>query len=160
MGITIMTKWFWAVCIAATLLNAGIFRFRARRHIRGNPALADGYATLIRGFVLWGNIPWVVMGVGCLLGGVPSIDHFLRPREGNPFVLAFFASVFLVWVLGTYWLLFRGGAEMLVEHPGLLNMDFRSPLMVKLFWLLCLAGGIVAVTVMFATEVPWPSQKE
>lgn len=151
-----VSKWFWALCIAGTFVNAGIFRFRAQRHIRENPDLADGYTTLIRGLVIWGNIPWIVMGIGCLFGGVPSALHFFRPRDGDPFVLAFFASAFLIWIMGTYWMLFRGGAEMLVKHPGLLNADFKNPLMLKLLWLLCLAGGVLGVTMMFITDIPLP----
>ncbi len=155
---TIMTKWFWAVCIAVTFANAGVFRFRAQRHIRENPDLADGYAKIIKGFVIWGNIPWIVMGIGCLFGGVPSVFHFFRPRDGNPFVLAFFASVFIIWGLTTFWLLFRGGAEILVKHPGLFNKDFKSPRMLKLLWFLCLAGGIAAVAIMFIQDIPLPKQ--
>ncbi len=152
--LTIITKWFWAVGIAVTFLNAGIFRFRAREHISASPELAEGYATLIRGFVIWGNIPWAVMGIGCVLGGVTSVFDFFRPRDGNPFVLAFFASVFLIWILGTFWLHFWGGAEMLIKHPGLFNVDFKSPLMLKLFWFLCLAGGIFGVIMMFTLDIP------
>ena len=151
---TIMTKWFWAAFILVTFLNAGIFRYRARTYITAAPELAEGYATLIRGFVIWGNIPWVVMGIGCVLGGVPSVFHFFRPRDGNPFVLAFFASVFLIWILGTFWLLFRGGAEMLVKHSGLFNVNVTSPHMLKLCWFLCLAGGIFGVIMMFTRDIP------
>jgi hypothetical protein len=155
---TFVTKWFWAVFIVVTLANAGFFRLRARRHIQENPDLADGYAKIFRGFVIWGNIPWIVMGVGCLFGGVQSVFELFRPRDGNPFVLAFFASVFLLWALGTFWLFFRGGAEMLVKHPGLLNVDFKSPLRLKLFWLLCLAGQILGVIMMFTWDIPVPPQ--
>lgn len=98
------------------------------------------------------------MGLGCLIGGVPSVDHFFRPRDGNPFVLAFFASVFLVWGLGTHWLFARGGAEMVVRHPGLLNFDPRSPALLRFLWCLSLAGGIVAAVAMFLVDVPLPAE--
>ncbi len=149
------SKWFWLVIIAATCLIAGIFRFKSQRHIRDNPELADGYAKIFRGIVIWGNIPWIVMGLGIIVGGVPSVRNYFRPRDGNPFVLAHFVSVFLIWTLGTYWLFFRGGAEMLVKHPGLFNVDIKSPLMLKLLWILCLACGIGAVIMLFFfTDVP------
>jgi hypothetical protein len=152
----ILAKWFWVVFILLTVVNAVLLRFRAQRHIRENPDLADGYTTLIRGFVFWGNIPWVVMGIGTVFGGVPSLFQFLRPRDGNPFVLAFFGSIFFLWIMGTFWLLFRGGAEMLVKHPGVFNVDFKSPLMLKLLWVLCLAGGIMGVIAAFTMDVPVP----
>jgi len=150
---TFMDKWFWVVFIAATYLNAGIFRLRAQSRIKMHPELAKGYDTLIRGFVTWAIIPWLVMGAGCVFGGVSSIDDFFRPRDGNPFVLAFLASIFFIWIAGTFWLFFRGGAEMIVKHPGLFSPpDFKSPFMVKAFWLICLAGGIFAVIMMFMED--------
>jgi hypothetical protein len=151
-----LTKWFWVVCIIVTFLNAAAYRFRARRQIQANPELEGGYRTLIRGFVLWGILPWVIMGVGTVFGGVPSVLYFFRPRDGNPFVLAFFASVFLEWILVTYWLLYRGGAQMLVTHPGLLNVNLKTPRSVVLCWFLSLACGIIAVILMFANQYPLP----
>jgi len=153
---SLLTKWFWAVCIIVTLLNASTFRSRASRQIQAHPELEEGYRTLLKGFVVWANLPWVVMGVGCVLGGVPSVLSFFRPRDGNPFVRAFFVTVFLEWGLGTYWLIYRGGAQMLVNHPGLLNLDLKTPRMVVLFWFLSLAGGILAVIMMFSRDIPLP----
>jgi hypothetical protein len=135
-----------------------MFRAKARQHIAENPELLDGYQAIIKGFVSWGNLPWVVMGVGCVFGGVHSVFDFFRPRDGNSFVLAFFASVFLIWVLGTYWLAFRGGAEMLVKHPGLLNVNLKSTRAVMIYWFLCLAGGVVGVVLMFLRVMPIPPQ--
>jgi hypothetical protein len=153
-----LTKWFWAVCIAVSFINARMFQARARRHALDNPQLSEGYRAIIKGFVMWGNLPWVVMGIGCVFGGVPSVFDFFRPRDGNPFVLAFFASVILVWVLGTYWLVFRGGAEMLVKHPGLFNVDLKNPKVVKLYWFLCLAGGVAGMILMFSGVIPLAPQ--
>jgi hypothetical protein len=153
----ILARWFWVVFILFTIVHAVLLRSRAQRHIRENPDLADGYTTLIRGFVFWCNIPWVVMGIGTLFGGVPTMFDFFRPREGNPFVLAFFGSLVFLWIMGTFWILFRGGAEMLVKHPGFFNVDFKSPLMLKLFWLLCLAAGIVGIITFFAMDAPMPT---
>jgi hypothetical protein len=152
----IAERWFWAIAIAMTFVNVLMIRFRAKRHIRENPDLATGYSTIIRGLAIWGNIPWIVMGIGCLFGDVPSVWHFLRPSDGNPFVLAFFVSVFVIWILGSIWLFFRNGAELLVRHPGVLNMDFKDPLMLKLMWCVCLAGGIAGVIMVFTQNIPLP----
>ena len=152
----IIGRWFWVACIVTTCANAAILRARAQRHIRENPTLTDGYRTMIRGFLLWANIPWIVMGAGIVLGGVPSILHFFRPQDCDPFVLAFFATVFAVWGIGTFWLLFRDGAELLVRHPGILNIDFKSPFMFKALWFLCLGGGFAGVVMMFTMDVPVP----
>ncbi|MGD9366823.1 MAG: hypothetical protein PVH87_14070 [Desulfobacteraceae bacterium] len=71
----------------------------------------------------WMNIPWIVMGFGCTVGGVPSVWHYFRPSDGNPFVLAWFGSVFFLWIAGTIWLFFQNGAETLAKHPG--AIEFR-----------------------------------
>ena len=152
----IMTQYFWAVAIVVTGINVAILKARSTRHIQANPELAAGYATLIRGYLIWMNIPWIVMGIGCTVGGVPTVLHFFRPQDGNPYVLAWFVSVFLLWIAGTYWLLFRGGAEMLVKHPGAFNTNISSPTAVKLLWFACLAGGVFGVIMMWTQNIQLP----
>lgn len=152
----IMSRYFWAVAIVVTGINVAIFKARSTRHIQENPELAEGYATLLRGYLIWLNIPWIVMGIGCTVGGIPTVWHYFRPQDGNPYVLAWFASVFMLWIAGTYWLLFRGGAEMLVKHPGAFNINTSNPTMVKLFWFLCLAGGVFGVIMMWTLDIPLP----
>jgi len=155
----LLMRYFWLVFILTTCLNALSLWWRARRHIAADPSLKAGYRKLFWGVLIIGNIPWLVMGFGCVVGGVPSIMHFFRPRDGNPFVIAFFASVFAMWILGTYWLFARGGAEMLLRHPGMLNVDLKSPTLVKLLWCLCLMSGIAGVIGMFVMDVPIPPLK-
>ena len=93
------------------------------------------------------------MGVGRVAGGVAPTAYF-RPRDGNPFVLAFFASVVLLWIAGVYWICFRGGAEMLVEHPGLLRNEVSTPTQLKVVAALCLAGGVAGLAVMLLAGGP------
>jgi hypothetical protein len=156
----ILFRHAWIFLIVGTTVNALYFWGRSRSHVSQDPSLEDGYRKLFWGILVWGNIPWVIMGLGCLVGGVPSAFHYFRPRDGNAFVLAFFASVVIIWFLGTYWLFVRGGAEMIVRHPGLLSgpfgRDITSPAMVKVYWCLCLAGGIWATISMFVLNFPLP----
>lgn len=152
----LISKWFWALCILVTFINGAIFNFRAKKHIKLNPKLEEGYKKIIKGFVIWGNIPWVVMGIGCTIGKVPTVWHYFNPKEGNPYILAFFASVFIVWILASYWMFFRDGAVELVNYPGIFNHDFKNPTMVKLVWLACLLGGIFGVFMMYTQNIPLP----
>ena len=156
-----VSHYFWLIAIITTGINWLIFRKRAQKYIKENPQLEEGYAALFRGYIVWMNIPWVVMGLGCTVGGVPTVWHYFRPRDGNPLVLAWFGSVFFLWVLGTFWLFFRDGAEKLAQHPGALvfrfglkSKDITNPVMIKSFWLLTLAGGIVGVVVMWIVDIP------
>jgi hypothetical protein len=159
-----ISRYFWLMAIGATAANWVIFRKSAQKHIAENPQLQEGYAALLRGYLVWMNIPWLVMGVGCTVGGVPSVWHYFRPSDGNPYVLAWFGSVFLLWLLGTFWLFFREGAEKLARHPGavkfasgLRSMDVTNPALIKAFWLMTLAGGVTGVAIMWLVDIPLPA---
>ena len=147
--ISSLTKHIWLIFIIAMGINAAIFRHSSKQHIKENPELAAGYSTIIRGFLFWGNIPWIVMGIGCTFGNIQSIFSFFKPSDGNPYVQAFFGSVFLIWILGTYWVFFRDGAEMLASHPGILRINVSNPLFIKIYWLVSVIGGIIAVFLIY-----------
>jgi hypothetical protein len=121
-----LEKWSWAIFILVTFLNAAIFSLGGRREIEMHPELREGYRSITRGFVTWGNLPWVVMGVGCVYGAVPSVFNFFRPCDGNPYVLAFFFSGFLLWALGTYWLLYLNGAQKLATIPDCSTLKSKA----------------------------------
>ena len=53
-----------------------------------------------------------------------------------------------LWILSVIWIFFLGGAEFLIEHPGVLNSNVRSPLMIKIWFALSLAGGILGLAFM------------
>ena len=154
----LISKYFWLMFIVVTFANAIIMKVRAKKLIKKNPDLKNGYDTIFKGIIVWGNIPWIVMGAGIIMGKVPSMFHFFNPQDGNPYVLAFFGSVVLIWLMGTYWLFLKNGAKMLVDHPGIFNYNFSSPTMVKLFWILCLLGGIVGIVMMFIMPIPIENQ--
>ncbi len=151
------SRYFWAAAIVMTAVNVAILKVRSTRYIQEDPERAEGYAVLFRGYLIWMSLPWVVMGIGCTFGGVRTVWRYLRPQDGDPYVLAWFASVFAVWIVVTCWLLFRGGAEMLIRHPGVLNVKTSNPTVVKLFWFVCLAGGVAGVIIMWTLNIPLPS---
>ena len=142
----------WIVFVLATCANAVYFRVRSREQ----PELADGYTALIRGWLLWGNLPWLVMAVGLETGHVPSFWYYLRPRDGSPYVLAWYGCVVALWLLGFYWIFLRGGAEMLAKHSRIFRGDLSNPAKVKLMYLLCVAGGVAGLTFLFVMDVPIP----
>lgn len=139
---------------AVTVVNAVIFRIRSRSYIREKPELAAGYRQLFNGYLFWGNLPWLVMGIGIELGGVYSVFSYFRPRAENPFVLAWFGVVIALWILGFYWLFARHGAEFLAEHPGLFRGIPQSPAMIRCFYCLMVAMGVGALIFMFVADIP------
>ena len=140
----------WILLVLVTSANGLIWWIRSKKFVRARPELLPGYRKLVRGWLVWANLPWLVMGVGSTVGGIPSGLHIFRPLDADPFVLAWWASVVLIWIMGTFWL-FTGGAEELSEHPGLLNPMFGGnspgPRMIKVMWCACLLGGVLG-TVM------------
>ncbi len=108
------------------------------------------------------GLPWVVMGVGILSGDVSTVFDYFRPKEGNIYVLAFFGVLFFEYTLGTLWLFARGGAEVLAKHPGFIQMrgtktkDITNPTQIKIFWLLCLIGGVAAFFMMWHSNIEIP----
>lgn len=149
-------KHFWVAFILSTVVNAAVWWVRGRPYREADPSLVEGYRSLVRGFLLWGNVPWIVMGLGILVGSVPSVIHYFNPRSLSPFVLAWFGSIFLVWVLGTHWLFARGGAERLLRHPGLIQPQPTNAAAIKTVWLLGLGGGVLGCAVMLAMDIRPP----
>jgi hypothetical protein len=146
----------WFFLELSTCVNAIYFGMRAREDAKVRPELAEGYAALIRGWLLWGSIPWLVMAVGLEFGRVPSIWHYFRPRDGNPYVLAWYVCVVFLWILGLSWVFLRGGAEMLAVHSRILRCGLSSPAKVKLVCSLSVAGGVAALILMMVMDIPLP----
>jgi hypothetical protein len=138
-----------------TCANGAIWWWRAQVNIRGNPELRQGYLKLIRGWLLFANLPWVVMGFGILFGGVPSTFHYFNPRNG-PMVVAWYATIVALWIASVYWIFFREGAQTLIEYSGLLSLPSRNPNTIKLIFLLCLAGGVLGLLAMLFGDIPVP----
>jgi hypothetical protein len=63
----------WILFIVVTIINASIGKSRSRRYIRERPELAPGYQKLFRGFLIWENPPWILMGFSIETGRVRSI---------------------------------------------------------------------------------------
>ena len=83
--------------------------------------------------------PWLVMGLGVWVGGVPTLWHFFNPRRGNPWVLAWWGVVIGINLLLFLWIFFRDGAEYMEAHPAF--QPRRSGLSIKLQAALYLQTG-------------------
>jgi hypothetical protein len=143
----------WLISIAVTCANGVSWWVRGKKEMAQHPELVAGYRSLIRGLVVYGNIPWVVMGIGILFGGVPSVFDYFNPRNG-PFVVAWYVSVVALWVATAYWIFLRGGAEAMIRHPGLLNLPAPQPSGIKALVALSLLGGVVGLTMMILGYFP------
>ena len=147
-------KYFWLLAIVCNVLNAVILRVRSKHYVQQRPELAGGYRKYFLGFLFWGSLPWIVMGVGIVFGGVPNVFSYFHPQDPNPFIRAWFGCIILMWLLGFYWIFARRGAEFLVEHPGLLSRNLDTPAKIKGFYCLTLVGGAVGLYFMFTNQIP------
>jgi hypothetical protein len=145
----VIDRVFWLIAIAVTCANAYILYSRSKAEVARNPELKTGYDSLLKGFLISMNIPWLVMGVGMLIGGVQSVFDYSNPRAGNPYVIAFHSAIFILWALCVFWIYFEGGAEFLVKHPGWINYNIKSVLALKLLLALFLFGGAFAEVAMW-----------
>lgn len=150
----IFFRYVWIGFMAVGFFNGLGYWMRARRVAGENPELADGCRTMAKGFMIWLNIPFAVTGFGCLTGHVPSVLHFFRPQDGNPYVLAFYAATVLLWVLVFHWLFLRGGAELLAPQSGASPSRFGGPTGIKLLYFLMVAGGIAGVIIVVKLDLP------
>src|SRR5215831_5813446 len=122
----IIFKYFWLFLIVLTAFNALMYWVRSRPHAALDPSLKSGYRKLILGYLFVTNLPLIILGAGCVVGDVRSVFEVFRPRDGNPFVLGFWAAIVIEWVFLTYWLFAGGGAEMIVKHPGFMTRNIET----------------------------------
>lgn len=54
------------------------------------------------------------MGWAILMGGVPNIWYFFRPQDRNPYVLVWFATLFILAFGFAFWVFLLEGAEKVV----------------------------------------------
>lgn len=154
---SLLGRYFWLLGLGATLINTLALARQLQQKSREHPTLAPGYTLLLRGYWVYFSLPWIVMGIGILLGGVTSVWDFFYPRSGNPYVLAWWGIHWLSTGCLSYWVLLGPGAMLLLTHPGLLKTPPQSPQRLKLYFLLLLAGSTLATAIAFSlspTDAP------
>jgi hypothetical protein len=158
----IVFKYAWILFVIVTCANALSYKYKSKKYIAENPDLKEGYDTIFKNFILYGNIPWLIIGMGCLTGSTSSLFDAFNPRALNPFVLAFHGSIVLIWILLVRFIYFKGGAEFLEKHPGLLRKNSFSgnpnvtAAQIKWFFPIALLGGIIGMAMMWSINFPVP----
>jgi hypothetical protein len=94
-------------------------------------------------FLVCASPPWMAMALGNLFGEMHDPIEFLNPRRGV-FAILFMAGMVWVWGALLYWLLAKGGAEELAQgrHMALTGPRISDPAQVKVFFIVCVAGGL------------------
>lgn len=153
-------KYFWISFILVTIVNAYVMRYRSNKYIAESPELEAGYDKLLKGMIFYGNIPWVIIGIGIMTGLANSVIDFLNPRSMKPIVLIFHLSIIVLWGLSIRWLYFKKGAEFLEKHRGFIQVHGFghradvSASQIKSFFPIVLIGGIGGMIAMWFIEIP------
>ncbi len=134
-----LSKYFWAAAILINLVNAALSWRYARKDMAARPERAGEYRLLLHVFFFASNVPLVIMGLGMVVGGVPDVLHFMRPRDGNPWVIAFHVTILLLLLAWLAWL-FRGGPEWLLKRhvPRRHNLFMGVPLVMAILGMLAM----------------------
>ena len=158
----IIFKHTWIMFIAVTIANGLIFKSRSKKYIREKPELEEGYNKYIKGWMIYGNIPWIIMMIGNLSGLTQNTFEYFNLRAMNPIVLLFHLSIIVLWILVVRWVYFKKGAEFFENHPGLIQISsFKgntnvTAKQVYLLVLIMLLGGIGGMIMMWFMNFPPP----
>lgn len=120
-GFELFGHFFWAICLATQALQ---YLFASRRLARahaGQPGKAHAAAVYLRRGAIGMAVPWLIMGCGELGGGSSGVWAYFRPQDGNPFVLAWLASLMALSLIFCLWVFLADGARKIVELKLSLN---------------------------------------
>ncbi|MBN2436833.1 MAG: hypothetical protein JXK07_16350 [Spirochaetes bacterium] len=154
---------FWLFFIIAASITGINFKIKSKKYIKDNPELKSGYNKMFTGWMVFGNIPWIIVGIGSIGNYTKNIFDYFNPKNLNPFVLIFYISIIFIWVLSVYWIYFKNGAEFIEKHPGLFikrgfgdNLDKVTAKQIKILLGLGLLGGIIGLIMIWIIDFPLP----
>ena len=152
--LTFMSRHFWLVALVVTA-TGGLFKAIYVSLTKGlRPDVRSCRRKVALGWAVFGSVPWAVMGLGIVRGHTESVLHYLRPRTGGGFVLAFWLSIAVLLALGTCWVFLGNGAHVLSRARG----PYTKPGYTRLTWGMCVAAALLAFVVLLVIEpmLPWP----
>jgi hypothetical protein len=156
-----VSRYFWVVCLAMSLFNY----LAAHRRI-STPGTIDidhieAAKLYMNRFALANSIPWLIMGCGQTFGHVPTIWYYFRPQDGNPYVIGWFASIFVLWIFFCLWVLFAEGAKKVKELHLMMVLGMRNKItvsenMIKLFAALGPVFFVIWIGIVVSMNAPIP----
>jgi hypothetical protein len=156
--IQFVARHFWFIALVINGLNAYVYRRRFQVYIQDHPERALGYHQFLAWFMVIDAILWGSIGPGILFGGLPGVFSYFNPSAGNSFVLAWHGVLYALWILGVYWIFFRGGSQFFVDHPGIFTANMGRARYVKFLFGICFLGGALGAAFMWMVgpNIPFP----
>lgn len=123
------------------------------------PELKANYNNIFKAWLLYGNIPWVIMMIGMLSGLTQNTFEYLNPKNMNLMVLLFHFSIILIWVLSIRWVYFKNGAEFLEKHSEVTSISslnehkIITSKRIKILFPIGITIGIIVMLVLWNTNI-------
>lgn len=105
----LLSKWFWLLSIILAFQYLYTPQ-KMRENFETDEDFME-FRSIRRRIFIFSIIPWMVMGVGILYGGVSDIWQYFPSRESSLYVSVFYLVVFVELAFFTIWVLFMGGAK-------------------------------------------------
>jgi hypothetical protein len=144
-------KYFPFVCILVTLINAAVFRARARRLTAGNGESLHEYDAVIRAFVLYVSGWFLAQGIGVVAGLVSAFT--VPPAQGTgirAYDWFLFSLALLINLRFASWVYLENGAEVLARCRGMFDRFPESPRAIRLW-----VSVIMVVSLAGSANVLW-----
>jgi hypothetical protein len=112
----IVARYFWIIGLVFGLVNSYSL-WSQTKHLRDeNPQIQLAYRFLWCTYAFMQTFPWLIMGLGILLGAAANVFDFLKPRTGGWFIKLFWILHIGGALLLGFVVCFGGGAEFLVKY--------------------------------------------
>ena len=150
----LFSRYFWVVALAFTAFNTFSYRQGIQRlSQQQTEESVPRYAPWPYGFILLNAVIWLTMGIGMVLGQIPSVFDYFDPGADNPYVLIWHAVLVSTWVIGFLWVFVGRGAQYIVDHPGILFITPSTTNAVRLQFGLGLLGGVFGEVIMWTQHL-------
>jgi hypothetical protein len=107
----LLSRYFWAVALAMALVKYLKARNRVQAATDLSPQEKQSGEICLKWFAVLSSLPWLIMGWGILFGDVSSVFSFLRPGNGNFYVMLWICTVLALTMVYAGWVLFADGAR-------------------------------------------------
>lgn len=158
-----LTQYIWILFILVNFLNVYLLRKKTEKFIEESTEKENGYKIIFKNFLIYGSIPWIIIGIGNTFGFTESVFDYFQPSKMNPMVLLFHFSIIVIWILLIRFIFLKDGAKFLENHPGIIRVnsfgnvnDHPSENTIKLITIVGIIGGIIAISMMWFVAIPFP----
>lgn len=158
----LILKHAWVFLVVMTVANGITWWIRGAPTRKQHPERVSSYRRLVIYFIIGGNLPWLMLAGAAIFddAAFPVLPLLLQPPTF--WGIACYASLYTVLSALVYYVFRRGGAEVLSQHPGLLNHPevSRRPVAWKaiaaggLIWNILMLFVFIAVGKNLASQIP------